>query len=69
MNPVCCGCHRRMKIAQKGAFLVDEDHVVHTCDVYRCPICGTEMATNFALAPVTYRGEPVAANLVAERGE
>jgi hypothetical protein len=68
MNPVCCSCHRRLRLAQKGALIRDEEHVVHTCDVYRCPICGTETATNFALASV-FDDRTRRMDLYAERGE
>ena len=58
MRPVCIPCRREMKPSHTGAVLqenVDEGgrpYKIWSVDIFKCPGCGTEVASGFANNPL-----------------
>lgn len=72
LRPVCVGCQREMRCSQNGAFVRTSRDQIRSCDVYRCPICGVQVATGFAEMSVNefmMRNKNVVADIVEKERE
>ena len=63
-RPVCLECYVEMRCSTNGVYVIEmagkppTPYKIWKADAYKCPSCGNEVVTGFALKPFSLSGDP-----------